>query len=182
MCLGIKRFDRVLSKRIPFLSAMSMISAKDNEQHSYLEIVDAITRHGSSPKENLIDLWRRIVFNIMISNTDDHLRNHGFLYEQNKGWKLSPVYDLNPTPLEIKPRVLTTTIDYHDGTASLELALSVAEDFGLTQIEAKKIAKEVGSAVANWRGEAEHFRIPKPEIDRMASAFDHHDLAMSLKF
>ena len=84
--LIIKRFDRNFSKRIPFFSAMSMLGAKDNEQHSYLEIVDAIKQYGASPQEDLADLWKRMVFSILISNTDDHLRNHGFLYERGLGW------------------------------------------------------------------------------------------------
>jgi serine/threonine-protein kinase HipA len=107
-----KRFDRSTNGRIPFLSAMSMLGARDNEEHSYLEIAYAIVQNGASTNKDLAELWRRIVFSIMISNTDDHLRNHGFIYERNHGWRLSPVYDINPTPIEIKPRVLTTAIDY----------------------------------------------------------------------
>lgn len=180
--LIIKRFDRHFVKRVPFLSAMSMIGAKDNEQHSYLELVDALRQYGASPVQDMIDLWKRIVFSILISNTDDHLRNHGFLYERYKGWRLSPLYDVNPTPVEIKPRVLTTTIDFYDGTASLDLALSVAKEFGLTQEEAKKIAKQVGGAVLNWREEASHLGISATEIDRMASAFDHQDIVQATQF
>ncbi len=180
--LIIRRFDRNFTKRIPFLSAMSMMGAKDNEQHSYLEMVDAIRQYGAFPKEDIIDLWKRMLFTVLISNTDDHLRNHGFLYERFKGWRLSPMYDVNPTPIEIKPRILSTTIDLYDGTASLDLALSVADEFGLTQKEAKKIAKEMGKAVGGWKEEARRFQIPSTEIERMASAFDHKDLlhAMNL--
>lgn len=95
----IKRFDRNGRTRIPFLSAMSMLNAIDNDSqiHSYLEIADAIRQYGASPKEDLLELWKRIVFSILISNTDDHLRNHGFLYINQKGWKLSPLYDVNPS-------------------------------------------------------------------------------------
>lgn len=169
------RFDRDLTRRIPFLSAMSMIGAKDNEQHSYLEIVDALKRHGAFPSQDMVELWRRVVFNILIANTDDHLRNHGFLYERYKGWTLSPVYDVNPTPIEIKPRVLTTTIDYDDGTASLDLAFSVANEFGLTSEQAKQIAKEIGKAVSTWKEVARHVHIKAVEIERMSSAFDRPD-------
>ena len=88
--LLLRRFDRDGKRRIPFLSTMSMLGAKDNETHSYLEIVDAFRQHGASPKADMEALWRRIVFNILISNTDDHLRNHGFLYEGSDGWRLSP--------------------------------------------------------------------------------------------
>ena len=85
-------------------------------------------------------LWRRIVFSILISNTDDHLRNHGFLYESADGWRLSPAYDLNPVPTDIKPRVLATNIDLDDSTASLPLAMSVAEYFELVEGRASEIA------------------------------------------
>lgn len=180
--LIIQRFDRHFKQRIPFLSALSMIGAKDNEQHSYLEIVDALKQYGASPSQDISDLWKRIIFNILISNTDDHLRNHGFLYEKYKGWRLSPLYDVNPTPIEIKPRILTTTIDFNDGTASLDLALSVVKEFGLSQIEAKKIIREVGNAVSQWREEAKNFHILNSEIDYMSSAFDHQDLQKALKF
>ena len=83
---------------------MSMLGSKDNETRSYLEIVDALRQHGAAPKADMEALWRRIVFNILISNTDDHLRNHGFLYEGHDGWRLSPAYDLNPVPTDIKPQ------------------------------------------------------------------------------
>lgn len=180
--LLLRRFDREGKIRIPFLSAMSMLQAKDNDSHSYLEIADALSQYGAEPSKDLTQLWRRIVFSILISNTDDHLRNHGFLYERHKGWRLSPAYDMNPTPVEIKPRVLTTTIDFDNGTASLDLALSVSEYFRLTSEEGKAIIKEVGTAVSQWRIIAEGRGLSKREIDRMASAFDHPDseLAVSL--
>lgn len=174
--LIIRRFDRVVENRIPFLSAMSMLGAKDNEAHSYLEIVDALKQHGAAPDADMAELWRRIVFSILVSNVDDHLRNHGFVYEREKGWRLSPAYDINPTPVEVKPRVLTTMIDLHDGTASLDLAMSVAGNFRLSKEHADTIVREVAPAVLQWRGVAQQFHLEKREIDRMASAFDHDDL------
>ncbi len=174
--LIISRFDRDDTKRIPFLSAMSMLGAKDNEQHSYLEIVYALAQHGGSPNEDMVELWRRIIFSILISNTDDHLRNHGFIYERHKGWRLSPVYDVNPTPTEIKPRILTTNIDFDSGTASLDLALSVSRDFRISPDEANKIIKEVAGSVKNWQKIAKHIGLKRTEISQMASAFEHQDL------
>jgi len=171
-----------LAKRIPYLSAMSMLSAHDNEQRSYLEIADAIKQYGAFVKKDSQQLWRRMVFNIMISNTDDHLRNHGFIYVGTQGWQLSPAYDLNPVPTDIKPRILTTTIDLYDGTASLDLALSVADYFNLKQSDAKKIAREVAQAVTQWKTEAKRMKIIKTEIDRMSSAFEHKDLTAALHF
>jgi len=161
---------------------MSMIGAKDNETHSYLEIVDAIRQYGAHPVADMHELWRRIVFTILISNTDDHMRNHGFLHAGTDGWVLSPAYDLNPTPLEIKPRILSTAIDFEDQSASLPLALSVAEYFELSEDEARNIAAEVADAASCWRSEAADAGLPASECNRMASAFEHDDLERALSF
>jgi serine/threonine-protein kinase HipA len=174
--LLLRRFDREQGARVPFVSAMSMLDARDNEARSYLEFVDILRQHGAAAKEDMHGLWRRIVFSIMISNTDDHLRNHGFLWAGPAGWRLSPAYDLNPVPTDIKPRVLTTAIDLDDGTASLKLAYDVASYFELNSGEARAIAREVGKAVSSWRKVAAKLELTKAEIDRMASAFDHDDL------
>ena len=178
--LILDRFDRHDGARIPFLSAMSMIGAGDNESHSYLELMDALRQSGAAPDTDGAELWRRIVFSILISNTDDHLRNHGFLFAGPAGWRLSPVYDVNPVPVEVKERILTTAIDEEDATASLDLALSVAGSFGLKTKDARAIARQVGEAVANWRGVAADAGIGKAEINRMASAFEHDDLSQAL--
>ena len=178
--LLLRRFDRVQGQRIPFLSAMAMLGASDNESHSYLEFVDALRRYGASPKHDMHELWRRIVFNILISNTDDHLRNHAFLYAGPDGWRLSPAYDLNPVPTDIKPRVLTTAIDLDDNSASLDLAMSVVGYFELDEEKAHVIAAEVGQSVATWREEAAQLSLTRAEIDRIASAFEHADLSAAL--
>lgn len=178
--LILDRFDRAGPARMPFLSAMSMIGAGDNESHSYLELMDALRQYGAAPATDGPELWRRIVFSVLISNTDDHLRNHGFLYKGQTGWRLSPVYDVNPVPVEVKERILTTAISEEDGTASLPLALSVAGEFGLKKKDAQGIAAEVGAAVAGWRDTAAAAGIGKAEIDRMASAFEHDDLELAL--
>jgi serine/threonine-protein kinase HipA len=178
--LLVRRFDRQQVMRLPFLSAMSMLDAKDNDPRSYLEFVDVLRQHGAAPKEDMHALWRRIVFSILISNTDDHLRNHGFLWLGPAGWRLSPAYDLNPVPIDIKPRVLTTAIDLEDGTASLKLALQVANYFELGEGEAHKVAGQVGQVVAAWRREASKLGLTMAEIDRMTSAFEHEDLKAAL--
>ena len=174
--LILRRFDRDNGNRIPFLSAMSMLGAEDRDVRSYLEFVDALRQHGATLKSDARELWRRTVFSILISNTDDHLRNHGFLYAGPNGWRLAPAYDLNPVPVDIKPRVLTTAIDCDDGTASLDLAMSVASYFELSAQDAREIAAEVGKAVSTWRSVATGFGLSKAEIDRMATAFEHEDL------
>lgn len=171
--LIIKRFDRDHGDRIPFLSAMSMLGAQDNEQHSYIEMVYALAQNGASPEEDMAELWRRIVFTVMISNTDDHLRNHGFVYERYKGWRLSLAYDMNPTPIEIKARILTTAIDFDDTSASLETAMAVIKDFRLSKDKANKIIKEVSSSVSQWRQVASEYKLSKRECDRMSSAFEY---------
>lgn len=173
--LILGRFDRDGVKRIPFLSAMSMLGAADGEAHSYLELADALRLHGAAAREDCAQLWLRIVFSILISNTDDHLRNHGFLYQSKRGWRLSPVYDLNPVPADVRERALSLAITEDDNTASLELALSVAGHFGLKPAEAKTIAREVAAAVRPWRQDAARLGLKPSEIDRMASAFEHRD-------
>jgi len=178
--LLLRRFDRIDAARVPFLSAMSMLGARDRETRSYLEFVDALRQHGASAKADMRALWRRIVFNVLISNTDDHLRNHGFLYAGPDGWRLAPAYDLNPVPTDIKPRVLTTAIDLDDGTASFDLAMSVADYFELTADETRAIAAEVGQSVSRWRTEANTLGLTRAEIDRMASAFEHDDIKAAL--
>jgi serine/threonine-protein kinase HipA len=180
--LIVRRFDRAGIGRISFLSAMSMLGAKDNETHSYLEIADAIRRYGSRPDGDLRELWRRIVFTVLISNTDDHLRNHGFLYEGARGWRLSPAFDLNPVPIDLKPRILSTSIGVDDPTASLALAMEVAEYFALTPAEARRSAGVVGTAVSRWRDEARALGLTPASIERMASAFEHADLDQAVRF
>jgi serine/threonine-protein kinase HipA len=173
--LIIKRFDRDNGQRIPFLSAMSMLGAQDNEQHSYIEMAYALAQNGSAPEEDMAELWRRIVFTVMISNTDDHLRNHGFIYERYKGWRLSPAYDMNPTPIELKARVLATAIDFDDTSASLKTAMAVTKDFRLSKDNAREIIKEVSRSVKQWRQVASEVGLSKRECDRMASAFDNEE-------
>ena len=170
-----RRFDRRQGRRIPFMSALTAIEGSDNEMRSYLEIAEFLRREGVEVNEDLGQLWRRIVFNILVSNTDDHLRNHGFLREQG-GWRLSPAYDLNPVPVDVKPRVHALAIDEADGTACLDIAMEVAPMFGMTGQDARAIAAEVGRAVRGWRDAADLLGIGSNEVERMSSAFDHDDL------
>ena len=179
--LIVRRFDRNGDRRVPFLSAMSMLGARDNESRSYLEIADAIRSHGAAPKRDLADLWRRVVFNVLVSNTDDHLRNHGFLHDDDLGWRLSPAYDLNPAPTDIRPRVLATNIDGHDGTASLDRVLATAEYYGIGTSQARRIASEVGAAVAKWREAADRLGATVREVERMESAFLHEDVRKAVQ-
>jgi serine/threonine-protein kinase HipA len=175
-----RRFDRDGVHRIPFLSALSMMGLRDGEHASYPEISDALTQQGAQAREDAAELFRRMAFNVLISNVDDHLRNHGFLWLGRGGWTLSPAYDLNPTPVDLRPRILTTTIDVDDGTCDLGLVLSVAEFFGLGDAAARAIVKAVGNATAGWREAAEAAGARPAEIRRMESAFEHADLQRAL--
>lgn len=175
-----RRFDRVNGARIPFLSAMSMTGLRDGDRGSYPEIVDALAQHGARAKQDSHALYRRVVFNALISNVDDHLRNHGFLWIDRNGWSLSPAYDLNPTPTDLKERILATNIDLDEGTCSLDLLESASEYFDLNLVEARTIIKEVASATSKWRPVAKKVGAPASEIGRMSSAFEHDDLKSAL--
>ena len=169
--LLLGRFDRASGQRIPFLSALSMLGGSDHTQEgsSYLEMASALSQHGAAPKEDLQELWRRIVFTVMVNNTDDHLRNHGFLYDRHgSGWRLSPAYDINPT---IGPRELSTAISDNDARADLDLARSVASEFRLSQEQAEQIIDEVATAVRSWSTVARTLSLSKHECTRMAPAF-----------
>ena len=166
--LLLRRFDRAKGTRIPFLSAMSMLGANDNETRSYLEFVDALRRYGAAPKGDMRMLWRRVLFSVLISNTDDHLRNHGFLYHGPDGWRLSPAYDLNPSP---HGRGLSLAISDSDNSLSLDLALEVRKFFRVAEDDARDIINRVVTAVRNWRHYANSLGIPREEQDRMSPAF-----------
>jgi Uncharacterized protein related to capsule biosynthesis enzymes len=168
-----KRFDRVENGgRIHFASAMTLLGYTDGagaeEGVSYLELAEFIVQHGSNPNDDLKELFKRIVFSICISNTDDHLRNHGFLLN-DKGWSLSPAYDINPNP---DGTGLKLNIDLTDNSLDLNLALEVAEFFRLEKEEAESIISNTKKIVSNWRIEAKKFQISSSEQDIMEPAFN----------
>lgn len=175
-----RRFDRDGAIRIPFLSAMAMMGAKDGERGSYPEMVDALATYGARPRADAKALYRRVVFSVLISNVDDHLRNHGFLWQGKAGWSLSPAYDLNPVPSDLKARVLTTNIDLDEGTCSIDLLESASEYFGVVLSEARTIMKDVANVTSAWRDVARAAGAKASEITRMASAFEHVDLERAL--
>lgn len=175
-----RRFDRARRVRVPFLSAMAMTGSRDGERGSYPELADTLAQHGADPMAQTAALFRRMAFNILISNVDDHLRNHGFLLRDPAGWVLSPAYDLNPTPTDLKARILSTNIDLDDGTCSVDLAESASPYFGLDLAGARRIIKEVAVSVAQWRSVAATLSVSTRQADRMASAFEHEDLRQAL--
>lgn len=166
-----KRFDRVKTERNHFASAMTMtgnteVNIRDNRT-SYLEIAEFIKFSGASNKEDLHQLWKRIIFNISISNTDDHLRNHGFILSK-EGWRLSPAFDINPS---IDKLGLALNIDTYNNALDFDLAMSVGELFMLDIPSMDKILTEVKSVVSDWKIYANSIGIPKTEQDRMTPAF-----------
>ena len=166
-----KRFDRQDGIRLPFLSAMAMLEMSDGETGSYLDIVDALESHGAQFTVDAEELFRRVALNIMIANTDDHMRNHGFLYVGETGWTLSPVYDINPVPETEKQRIHATNIDFDSGNGSIELLLPTANFYKILDSRAKEIIQEVKAAVSDWKRIANEVGISRNEIDDMTSAF-----------
>jgi serine/threonine-protein kinase HipA len=166
-----KRFDHIKKERIHFASAMTMTGNTEeslrDKKASYLEIAEFIKFSGASNKEDLHQLWRRIVFNISVSNTDDHLRNHGFLLSE-EGWRLSPAFDVNPS---IDKQGLALNIDMDNNVLDYKLAKSVGEFFMLDSDTMEKTINEVKSVVKEWRKYANSIGILKTEQDRMTPAF-----------
>ena len=168
----ITRFDRDGDRRIPFLSAMSLLGLGDGDTATYVDIAEVIRMHSSSPVEDLHELWRRLVFNVMIGNLDDHLRNHGFLYDRNNQWRLSPAYDLNPVPRAEKARELTTWICDEGPEADLDMARAAASNFALTDNRASTILDEVATAVNDWQYAAKRLGMSAADIATYATAIE----------
>ena len=177
----VKRFDRVEhgSARRHFASAMTMLGKTDGEDgSSYLDIAQVLKTQGSNPEEDLQELWRRIVFNVLVSNTDDHLRNHGFLLDKN-GWRLSPVYDVNPN---IYRHNLSLNITENSNEKDIALVLGTAKFYNLTDAEAKDIVEGMETVVHDkWHTKADEYRIPKPEQEVFKNIFHHERKLFAVK-
>lgn len=168
----VKRFDRDGDRRIHFMSAMTALGKKDGDNASsgvsYLDIAAFISANGANPAQDLQELWKRIVFNIAVSNTDDHLRNHGFVLTE-RGWRLSALYDVNPN---LDKDSLSLNITEEDNSLSVDLAIEVAEHFGIGKKEAIGMANDILIKVRdNWRKLAEKNGLSKSSIDYMRPAF-----------
>jgi len=165
-----RRFDRLANgRRRFFVSALTLLDRQDGENASYLELAEFLSTRGS-PKhkqDDLRELWTRIVFNILVSNRDDHLRNHGFILSAD-GWRLAPAYDLNPN---IERSHHQLAIDSTDPTPDVALALATANFYGLIAAQADGILQRVRNAVGQWRTVATTHRLPRAEIERVAQAF-----------
>ncbi|BBB64181.1 toxin HipA (plasmid) [Undibacterium sp. KW1] len=169
----VKRFDRTANgRRLHFASAMTLTDHQDGDDAalgaSYLEMAEVLIQYGSQTNADLRELWTRIVFNLLVSNTDDHLRNHGFLLDPGKGWRLSEAYDMNPVP---HSDGLKLNISQSDNALDLDLARSVAPYFRLSPTEAQEIIENSQEVVRQWPLLATALTIPEREQERMATAF-----------
>jgi serine/threonine-protein kinase HipA len=176
--LIVRRFDRNDDGRVGYVSAMTMLQAKDCQQGSYLEIAEAIEDHSPDTRSDLRELWRRIAFTILISNTDDHLRNHGFLRTSTAGWSLSPAFDLNPNP-EGTVKQLATAIDENSTEARLATAVELADLFRISEEQMRTIVAQVSSATARWREVALATGLGRAQIERLEPAFEHEQSAIA---
>ncbi|NOU17022.1 MAG: HipA domain-containing protein [Bacteroidales bacterium] len=168
-----QRFDRTSKgERIHYASAMTLLGYTDGTSFhdgvSYIELAEFIARHGAYVERDLEELWRRIVFNVIISNTDDHLRNHGFI-STDKGWILSPAFDLNPNETGTG---LSLNISLEDNSLDLNVALGVIDYFRLDKEKALSIIEQVKKSVSNWRSVANKYKLSRSEQDSMAIAFN----------
>ncbi len=170
----IRRFDRINGRRVMYASAATMLAveARAPEEHTYTEIADVLRRWGAEPRADLEELWRRIAFSILITNVDDHLRNHGFLHQGGGLWRLSPAFDLNPFPERV--RELKTWISEEAGPEATVAGLfSVTDYFGIAPTRAKAILRDVDRAVSSWRLEGRDLGMTTAELDQFADAFEH---------
>lgn len=168
----IKRFDRMGSKRVHFASAMTLLGKTDGasaaDGSSYLDITAFIKSCGAQPKKDLGELWKRIVFNMAVSNRDDHLRNHAFILT-DKGWILSPLYDVNPVPYGDE---LSLNVDEEDNSISIDLAVQTAVRFGISESDAEAQAEEILKIVRdNWEKTATGYGLTRKQIEEMRPAF-----------
>jgi serine/threonine-protein kinase HipA len=168
----VKRFDRDGKRRIHYASAMTLLGKTDGasaaDGTSYLDLASYIRANSAEPKQDLMELWKRIVFNMAVSNTDDHLRNHGFILTPT-GWILSPLFDVNPIP---SGDSLSLNVSEYDNSIDLSLAMEVAEYFGLTKNEAAKISANICETVKNnWVRIAESYGLSCGAVEYMRPAF-----------
>ncbi len=168
-----KRFDRTADgRRLAFVSAMTLTQRTDGEPGaSYLELVELLQSRGARAQEDCRELFRRVVFSILIHNTDDHLRNHGFLLDP-EGITLSPAFDINPA---IDRNELALAINEVESTCNVAIALEAHRAYGLSAAEAKAIVSKTREVACSWRSEATRFRIPRGEQELMAKAFAEKD-------
>ncbi|HMR50680.1 MAG TPA: HipA domain-containing protein [Arachnia sp.] len=168
--LLLDRFDRQGARRVPYISAMTLLGARDGDMHDYTEIAETLVDHAVAPKEDLRELWRRIAFSIAVHDTDDHLRNHGFL-RAGAGWTLAPVFDVNPNPDPGTQRV-TGIGGARERGDEVEALIRYADVFDMDAQQAQSALGEVASAVERWREVAARNGINSTEMLRFQAVFD----------
>ena len=179
--LLLERFDRdAAGRRLPVVSAYGLLAAQDNEAGSHLALARVIRAIGGRPHDDTVALWRRALFAVLVSDKDNHLRNHGLIYTAT-GWRLCPAYDMNPEAESRKPREALLSIDGIDNSINLAIALDAAGDFGVAAAEARAEARRMAQVVATWRDRAKALRLPRGQIGALAGAFEHDDLAAALR-
>lgn len=180
----IERFDRTGDDlRIPYLSAASMLQASRDDEHAYTEIVDAMRQHGARPLDDARELWRRLVFNLLITNTDDHLQNLGFLYDGNRRWRLAPAFDVNPMPGKLRESKTWLTEDTGP-IDSIGMLLDACSHFSLTRDQALDVLGGVFDAVQSWRrvGQLADIGLTVRELDDLEDAFEHPQTELARRY
>lgn len=168
--LLMRRFDRSQGARVPYISGLTAVQGTDGERYSYLELADFIEREGSRPGDDLRELWMRALFSCAVGNTDNHLRNYGFLRE-GAGWRLSPAFDVNPTAGDGE-KYLATGLDFDARDADPRVALAVRDYFRVSEGEARRAARDMSRTLGAWQREARRAGISEASIERMRGCFD----------
>lgn len=178
----IRRFDRVPGGRLPYLSAGSLLQASRQDDHAYTQVADGIIANSANPREDLQELWRRLAFNLLITNVDDHVQNHGFLHVARGQWRLAPAFDLNPFP-DKDPELKLWLDPTYGPVDSIEAAMRAAPYFWLTPVEASRVLGEVCAAIGEWKNVAKSPAVGMShrDVDDFTPAFDNAQLRVALK-
>jgi serine/threonine-protein kinase HipA len=178
--LLLERFDREGDRRIPVVSTFGLLGAQDNQAGSYAAIARVIRAIGGRPRDDVRELWRRALFAVLVTDKDNHLRNHGLMLCET-GWRLCPAYDLNAEAEARKPREMLLSIDGIDPSASLAIALEAAPQFGWEASEARVEARRMAEVIRTWEARAHAARLPAREIKAMRGAFEHPSMEDALR-
>ncbi|MFN7905833.1 MAG: type II toxin-antitoxin system HipA family toxin [Pseudobdellovibrionaceae bacterium] len=169
----IERFDRQGTKRIPFISGLTITGLHESEYSnwSYYSLADAIIKFSSNHEKDLQELFRRLIFNIAVYNNDDHLRNFGFICSDSRHWDLSPAYDIVPSLIHSDTYALAMTCGPEGKIASFKNALSMAPKFRLSDQKAKEIIEEIKDSVRPWRVHFADLGVKASEIKMLEKSF-----------
>ena len=180
--LLLRRFDREprTCRRIPFITMLGLLNARDNKSQSYLDMAEVIRRIGARPLDDLRQVWRRALFTVLISDKDNHLRNHGMVLQAG-GWRIAPAYDVNAEAEPVRPRVLAISLDGVDDRALVSPLLERCADFGLALRDARTLARDMAQVVRRWRDYAQRLRLPEREVRKLTPAFEHGSLHDALR-